>query len=237
MSFYLVAGHGASTAAPVPGGHLPTARRRVYPSNTSDTEWNLIAGLVPVGGPRRARGGRPVRYSRRDVIDAIRYVAYRSPTPCGSCASRRRRATSRTVTPPPHHRRPRGPTDPRRPSSSAALLRRAAQRLGPLRRVHRSRSAPRQPDPRAGVPGRHVPCAVPLGHPTPTAAPPASSTADSSPSPPNRHGSVTGLSHRRRVERSPPTVSPVSRTPSRLHDPLCYKPLSFRVWRAVEGDR
>jgi len=55
MSFYLVAGHGASTAAPVPGGHLPTARRRVYPSDTSDTEWNLIAGLVPVGGPRPAR--------------------------------------------------------------------------------------------------------------------------------------------------------------------------------------
>ena len=76
MSFYLVVGHGASTAAPIPGGHLPTARRRVYPSDTSDTEWNLIAGLVPVGGPRPARGGRPVRYSRRDVIDAIRYVAH-----------------------------------------------------------------------------------------------------------------------------------------------------------------
>lgn len=41
MSFYLVAGHGASTAAPVPGGHLPTAGRRVYPSDTGDTEWNL----------------------------------------------------------------------------------------------------------------------------------------------------------------------------------------------------
>jgi transposase len=76
MSFYLVAGHGASTAAPVPGGHLPTARRRVYPSDTSNTEWNLIAGLVPVGGPRPAGGGRPVRYSRPDVIDAIRYVAH-----------------------------------------------------------------------------------------------------------------------------------------------------------------
>src|ERR1700691_4538650 len=74
MSFYLVAGHGASTAASVPGGHLPTARRRVYPSDTSDTEWNLIAALVPAGGPRPARGGRPVRYSRRDVIDAIRDV-------------------------------------------------------------------------------------------------------------------------------------------------------------------
>jgi hypothetical protein len=50
---------GTSTAAPVPGGHLPTARRRVYPSETSDTEWNLIAGLVPVGGPRPAEAVDP----------------------------------------------------------------------------------------------------------------------------------------------------------------------------------
>jgi len=76
MSSCLAAGHGASTAAPVPGGHLPTARRRACPQGASDTEWNLIAGLVPVGGPRPARGGRPVRYSRRDVIDATRYVAH-----------------------------------------------------------------------------------------------------------------------------------------------------------------
>jgi hypothetical protein len=40
----------------------------------------------------------------------------------------------------------------------------------PRRRVHRARSAQRPPYLRAGVPGRHAPCAVPLEHLTPTAA-------------------------------------------------------------------
>ncbi|WP_353890665.1 transposase [Micromonospora sp. WMMA1363] len=49
-------------------------RPRTYPSDTSDVEWRILASLVPVGGTRRSRGGRPVTYPRRDVVDTIRYV-------------------------------------------------------------------------------------------------------------------------------------------------------------------
>jgi hypothetical protein len=74
-------------------------------------------------------------------------------------------------------------TGPPRRSSSAALPRRAFPRPGPLRHVRPVRSARRPLELRAGVAGRHVLCAVPLGHPTPTVAPPAEPTADPSPSP------------------------------------------------------
>jgi transposase len=73
MSFYLIAAHPATTTAPV-GQHLPTQRRRAYPSDTTDTEWEILNSLIPVGGPPPGRGGRPVTYPRRDIIDAIRYL-------------------------------------------------------------------------------------------------------------------------------------------------------------------
>jgi transposase len=57
------------------GEHLPTVRPRTYPSDTSDAEWQILAPLVPVGGTRPGVGGRPVSYPRRDVVDAIRYLA------------------------------------------------------------------------------------------------------------------------------------------------------------------
>jgi len=72
MSLYLIAANPA-TAAPV-GQHLPTQRRRVYPSDTSDTEWEILSPLIPIGGPPPVRGGRPVTYPRRDIVDAIRYL-------------------------------------------------------------------------------------------------------------------------------------------------------------------
>jgi transposase len=99
MSFYLVAGHGASTAAPVPGGHLPTARRRVCPSDTSDTEWNLIAGLVPVGGPRPARGGRPcgIPGGTSSMRSATSPTTTASAGPCRSTS--RTRSSSTTTSP------------------------------------------------------------------------------------------------------------------------------------------
>lgn len=74
MSLYLVAGQGASTDAVAAGEHLPSGRRRVYPSDTTDLEWQLLAPLVPVGGATAGRGGRPVTYPRRDIVDAIRYL-------------------------------------------------------------------------------------------------------------------------------------------------------------------
>ncbi|WP_407567242.1 IS5 family transposase [Polymorphospora sp. A560] len=52
---------------------MPTARPRRYPSDTTDTEWQLIAAYLPTGGTGN-RGGRPVTYPRRDIVDAIRYL-------------------------------------------------------------------------------------------------------------------------------------------------------------------
>jgi transposase len=74
MSLYLVAGNPATVSPGVTGTHLATCRRRAYPSDTSDAEWEILAPLVPVGGPAPGRGGRPVTYPRRDVVDAIRYL-------------------------------------------------------------------------------------------------------------------------------------------------------------------
>jgi transposase len=73
MSFYLVAGAGAPSD-PVPAhSHLPTRRPRRYPSDTTDVEWEIMARYVPAGGTT-GKGGRPVDYPRRDVVDAIRYL-------------------------------------------------------------------------------------------------------------------------------------------------------------------
>jgi transposase len=74
MSIHVLTGQPATTV-PGTGEHLPTRRPRTYPSDTSDAEWRLLAPLVPVGGTRPGRGGRPVHYPRRDIVDAIRYLA------------------------------------------------------------------------------------------------------------------------------------------------------------------
>ena len=44
--------------------------RAGYPTDLTDTEWQILEPLVP---PVKA-GGRPAKYSRREVMDAIRYV-------------------------------------------------------------------------------------------------------------------------------------------------------------------
>jgi transposase len=75
MTFYLVAGTGVATGPDDPSAHLPTVRARRYPSDTTDAEWQVLAPLIPVGGPGR-RGGRPPVHPRRDIVDAIRYVAH-----------------------------------------------------------------------------------------------------------------------------------------------------------------
>jgi len=51
-------------------------RRRLYPSDTTDAEWALIAPLLPVPACQTAAGGRPEEHSRRVVVDAIRYVIH-----------------------------------------------------------------------------------------------------------------------------------------------------------------
>jgi hypothetical protein len=55
MSFYLVAGDAHPPPRPYSAA-VYRLRRRVYPSDTSDVEWNLISGLAQVGGERPARG-------------------------------------------------------------------------------------------------------------------------------------------------------------------------------------
>jgi putative transposase len=75
MTFYLVTGAGAPTDPVDPAGHLPSRRQRRYPSDMTDAEWALVAPLIPTGRPGR-RGGRPARHSRRDIVDAIRYVTH-----------------------------------------------------------------------------------------------------------------------------------------------------------------
>jgi transposase len=77
VSFYLVAGQGASTGPAASGEHLPTMRPRRYPSDTSDVEWQIMARYIPVGGTS-GDGGRAVTYPRRDIVDAIRYLDHNS---------------------------------------------------------------------------------------------------------------------------------------------------------------
>ena len=45
-------------------------KRPTYPSDLKDREWQLLELLLPPPKP----GGRPVKYPRREVVNAIRYV-------------------------------------------------------------------------------------------------------------------------------------------------------------------
>ncbi len=44
--------------------------RQTYPTDLSDAEWHLLARLIPEPKP----GGRPAKYSRREIVNAILYV-------------------------------------------------------------------------------------------------------------------------------------------------------------------
>jgi transposase len=44
--------------------------RKRYPSDLSDAEWRIVAPLVPAV----KRGGRPARWSRREILNGILYV-------------------------------------------------------------------------------------------------------------------------------------------------------------------
>ncbi|MFE1409068.1 IS5 family transposase [Streptomyces sp. NPDC058770] len=49
-------------------------RSRCYPSDTFDDEWVLIEALLPPPACETPTGGRPEKHSRREIVDAIRYV-------------------------------------------------------------------------------------------------------------------------------------------------------------------
>ena len=44
--------------------------RRAYPTDLSDADWAVIEPVIPVVKP----GGRPARYDRREIVNAVLYV-------------------------------------------------------------------------------------------------------------------------------------------------------------------
>jgi putative transposase len=45
--------------------------RLPYPSDLTDPQWDAIKDLVPAPKP----GGRPARYLRREIVNALLYLA------------------------------------------------------------------------------------------------------------------------------------------------------------------
>ncbi len=50
------------------------SRRRRYPSDTTVAEWALLEPLLPVQACMTKAGGRPEKWHRREIMDAIRYI-------------------------------------------------------------------------------------------------------------------------------------------------------------------
>ena len=50
------------------------AVRRAYDSDVSDEQWNLIADLIPRIKSSASIGGRPAKYQRRELLNAMLYV-------------------------------------------------------------------------------------------------------------------------------------------------------------------
>ena len=48
----------------------PIMNRTPYPSDLNDTEWQLLEPLLPPPKP----GGRPIKYHRREIVNAILYI-------------------------------------------------------------------------------------------------------------------------------------------------------------------
>jgi transposase len=61
-----------SDPATMPAAGVASRPRR-YPSDTSDTEWQILQGLLPPAASVTATGGRPEKHNRRVIVDAIRY--------------------------------------------------------------------------------------------------------------------------------------------------------------------
>lgn len=49
--------------------------RQRYGSDISDAQWRLIASLIPAVRSNHTTGGRPAKYDRREIMNAILYVA------------------------------------------------------------------------------------------------------------------------------------------------------------------
>jgi len=51
-----------------------TSQRKRYPSDITDTEWSHIKHLIPHAKSTKKKGGRPERYDKREIMNAILYV-------------------------------------------------------------------------------------------------------------------------------------------------------------------
>ena len=52
----------------------PTLLRQSYDSDLTDDEWRLIADLIPAIKSNHITGGRPAKYERRELLNAMLYV-------------------------------------------------------------------------------------------------------------------------------------------------------------------
>jgi putative transposase len=52
----------------------PAVLRRSYDSDLSDEQWELIANIIPPLKNTAKRGGRPAKYQRRELLNAMLYV-------------------------------------------------------------------------------------------------------------------------------------------------------------------
>ncbi len=48
--------------------------RTLYPTDLTDTEWAIAEPLVPAPKSGTAKGGRPPKYERREILNGIFYV-------------------------------------------------------------------------------------------------------------------------------------------------------------------
>lgn len=48
--------------------------RAEYPSDVSDAEWTILEPFIPKPKSTRKKGGRPIKYERREIVNAILYV-------------------------------------------------------------------------------------------------------------------------------------------------------------------
>jgi len=52
----------------------PAPKRVAYPSDLTDKEWALFEPFIPKQKSTRTKGGRPLKYERREIVNAILYV-------------------------------------------------------------------------------------------------------------------------------------------------------------------
>ncbi|MFH8350554.1 IS5 family transposase [Streptomyces sp. NPDC018045] len=51
-------------------------RRRTYPSDTAVAEWAVLEPLLPIPACQTRTGGRPEKWPRREIVDALRYLTF-----------------------------------------------------------------------------------------------------------------------------------------------------------------